>query len=600
MKSSRIPWLAYAALALSTSLVGSYIGLSKLLLAAFPVFLLAWLRFGFAAAMMLPWLRKDAGEATLDARTRGLLFLESFIGNFLFSICLLFGLQRSSALAAGVIMAGIPAAVALLSWAFLRERISARVGLAIACCVLGIGLVAFSRQGGAAETSWLGALLLLAAVFCEAAYVVIGKRLTASLSPRRISALINGWGLILVTPLGLWQALSFDFGAPAAGHWLGLVGYAAAASVLTVWLWMTGLKRVPAAQAGVFMVFLPLATGLVGLVFLGERLSLVQAMAYGLAVMGVILATTAPATAHEPAKKSYTPRPGQALSPCRRMPVNAPLEIPMTTPHPTHLRIHQLAGLKTGPRLLVTGAVHGNETAGVLGIERVLKELDSGQLTLLRGTLTMIPIVNPLAHRLQRREGERNLNRNLRPAPIPQDFEDRIANRLCPWLADAEVLLDLHSFNNPGPAFAMMGPAGQPGRAGAFPPRAGRGAVGGLRGHRPHRRGLALDLCAGPAAPRRAPEQWFAPGQPGAGSALRRRHHRVHAQPGRLRHHPGMRPACRPARPRGRLQGHPANAHAAGHDRAGSNRVGRSKSAHRSAAAVRGDRPRTRERPVRP
>lgn len=139
-------------------------------------------------------------------------------------------------------------------------------------------------------------------------------------------------------------------------------------------------------------------------------------------------------------------------------PAHTSLLTPMTTPYPTHLRIHQLAGLKPGPRLLVTGAVHGNETAGVHGITRVLKEFDEGQLTLLRGTLTMIPIVNPLAHRLQRREGERNLNRNLRPAPIPQDFEDRIANQLCPWLADADVLLDLHSFNNPGPAFAMMGP----------------------------------------------------------------------------------------------------------------------------------------------
>jgi len=125
---------------------------------------------------------------------------------------------------------------------------------------------------------------------------------------------------------------------------------------------------------------------------------------------------------------------------------------------PTHLRIHQFAGLKPGPRLLVTAAVHGNEIAGVGAIERVLRLLDEGQLTLLKGTLTMIPVVNPLAHRLQRREGDRNLNRNLRPMPIPQDFEDRIANQLCPWLAGSDVLLDLHSFNNPGPAFAMLGP----------------------------------------------------------------------------------------------------------------------------------------------
>ena len=59
------------------------------------------------------------------ARSRGLLFLESFLGNFCSSICMLFGMRaEATAISAGVIMAGIPAAVALLSWLFLRETLS--------------------------------------------------------------------------------------------------------------------------------------------------------------------------------------------------------------------------------------------------------------------------------------------------------------------------------------------------------------------------------------------------------------------------------------------------------------------------------------------
>ncbi|MDR7334490.1 DMT family transporter [Roseateles asaccharophilus] len=284
-----VPWRAYALLAASTSLVGSYVGLSKLLVAAFPIFLLAGLRFGFAAVLMLPWLKKPADEAPLDARSRWLLFLESFLGNFLFSICMLFGLRQSSAVVAGVIMAGIPAAVALLSWVVLREQLSRRVLAGIACAVGGIALVAFGRQGGA-ETTPLGALLLLAAVFCEACYVVIGKKLTAGLTPKRISALINLWGLVLVAPLAIWQGLSFDFSAPRAVDWLLLAYYAATASVITVWLWMAGLQGLPAAKAGVFMVFLPISTALIGLA-LGESMSTAQALAYGLALSGVLLAT---------------------------------------------------------------------------------------------------------------------------------------------------------------------------------------------------------------------------------------------------------------------------------------------------------------------
>ncbi|PND36887.1 EamA family transporter [Paucibacter aquatile] len=286
------PWLAYACLALSTSLVGSYVGLSKVLLLSFPVFLLAWLRFGLAALLMLPWLRRGPGEAPLDGRHRRLLFLESFLGNFLFSICLLFGLQHSSAVVAGVILAGIPAAVALLSRVLLKERQTARVWAGIALGVAGIALVALERTpaGSPAASSWLGIGLLLGAVFCEASYVVIGKKLTAQVSAKRISALINLWGLALVTPLGLWQATRFDFSQPSLPIWGLLLFYAAAASMVTVWLWMSGLRKVPAGQAGVFMVFLPVATALVGLL-LGEHLSGGQAWAYGLALAGVLLAT---------------------------------------------------------------------------------------------------------------------------------------------------------------------------------------------------------------------------------------------------------------------------------------------------------------------
>ena len=105
---------------------------------------------------------------------------------------MLHGVTMSSATAAGVIMAGIPAAVALLSRVFLRERMTTRTLLSIACAVAGIALVSISQSAGPARAgSLMGNLLLVAAVLWEAIYVVIGKQLTLHLGPRRISALIN-------------------------------------------------------------------------------------------------------------------------------------------------------------------------------------------------------------------------------------------------------------------------------------------------------------------------------------------------------------------------------------------------------------------------
>ena len=278
------------------ALVGSYVGLSKLLVAVFPVFLLAWLRFGIAALAMLGWLRRAPGEAALSPRDRRLLFWESFLGNFMFSICMLFGVALTSALAAGVIMAAIPAGVALLSRLFLGERIATRVAAGIGCAMAGIALLSLTRGGapsgpGASATPWLGNLLLLGAVLCEASYVVIGKQLTAKVSARRISALVNLWGLALVTPLGAWMAWSFEFGAITPGIWALLVFYAMAASMVTVWLWMTGLRHVPAASAGVFTVMLPISAAAVGVLVLGEPFGAAHAFAFALAVAGLLLAT---------------------------------------------------------------------------------------------------------------------------------------------------------------------------------------------------------------------------------------------------------------------------------------------------------------------
>jgi len=157
----------------------------------------------------------------------------------------------------------------------------------------------------------------------------------------------------------------------------------------------------------------------------------------------------------------------------------------------TALRVHQFVGLEPGPALIVLGAVHGSEVSGTRGIERLLQELDAGTLTIRCGRLTLVPVTNPLAYQKGERNGDRNLNRNLRPTATPQDFEDRIANALCPLLAQHDALLDLHSFLSPGEPFAMIGPANN---AGALEPFV----------HADQEQSLALRL-----GPRRIVEGWL-------------------------------------------------------------------------------------------
>jgi predicted deacylase len=116
------------------------------------------------------------------------------------------------------------------------------------------------------------------------------------------------------------------------------------------------------------------------------------------------------------------------------------------------------AGREPAIRLIVTGAVHGNETCGTVGIRRVVEEIRGGALEIKAGKVTFVPIANPLAYSRRERMGDRNLNRNLTPNANPKDFEDHVANWLCPLLAAHDALLDLHSTRGKSEPFALIGP----------------------------------------------------------------------------------------------------------------------------------------------
>lgn len=124
----------------------------------------------------------------------------------------------------------------------------------------------------------------------------------------------------------------------------------------------------------------------------------------------------------------------------------------------TPLETIRFTGLTPGPKLIVVGAVHGNETCGPRAILRAIEDCRMGRLAIHRGEVTFLPVANMKAYRQGTREGDRNLNRDLREKTIPEDYEDRIGNHLCRLLREHDVLLDIHSFRGEGEPFVFAGP----------------------------------------------------------------------------------------------------------------------------------------------
>jgi len=278
------------------ALVGSNVGLGKSIIAEVPVLLFALLRFLIAIVCLSPWYR----PARMRQVSRGEwinLFLMAFFGTFMFTLLMLGGVRLTSAMAAGVITSTIPATVAILSWLWLRERLSRRTVFSVLLAVAGIAVLNIARGSGhdAATSSGGGALIgnlmILGAVVCESIYVILSRRLSQTLAAIEICAYTHLIGGALMLPLGLVPLLTFDFGSVSGTTWAMLLWYALSASVFSFWLWMKGVRHVPAQLAGVFTSVLPVAAALYGIVVLGERPSWAHGVALACVLAGIVLAS---------------------------------------------------------------------------------------------------------------------------------------------------------------------------------------------------------------------------------------------------------------------------------------------------------------------
>ena len=98
---------------------------------------------------------------------------------------------------------------------------------------------------------------------------------------------------------------------------------------------------------------------------------------------------------------------------------------------------------KGRPVALVTGAIHGDEVIGSYAIRRVFPSLDRVSL---KGSVTFLPIANPLAFRCRERASpvdKADLNRVF-PGDEKGSVSQRLAQAIWQEATQADYILDLH------------------------------------------------------------------------------------------------------------------------------------------------------------
>ena len=162
--------------------------------------------------------------------------------------------------------------------------------MAVTLAVIGVVVLQFGPdggQGGGNET-W-GAILVLAAVCCEAVDTLIGKLLSDRADPVLVAFLGAAPSLPLFLPFAIWQRASFRAQDVSFAQWAALAWYGAGTPALGSWLWYSGLAAAEGAVAAGFRGIMPAAALLLSYVLLGEPFRWFHLIGFAVVFCGVAL-----------------------------------------------------------------------------------------------------------------------------------------------------------------------------------------------------------------------------------------------------------------------------------------------------------------------
>jgi drug/metabolite transporter (DMT)-like permease len=191
--------------------------------------------------------------------------------------------------------------VALFAFFVFREKVKARIWVAIALVLAGLAVVA---QVWASRLDGLGVVLALAAAVTLAFYFLVGERQVGATSPLAVAF----WSMAFATLFwslfsGWWEldAATFTTGMQIGGA-LGdlqlplivpLVVTVVLGSFAPFLLSFYALKHLPATAAGIVASSEVLFAFVVAWIWLGEQLSIVQTAGAAVVLAGIVLAQTA-------------------------------------------------------------------------------------------------------------------------------------------------------------------------------------------------------------------------------------------------------------------------------------------------------------------
>jgi len=229
----------------------------------------------------------------MDRSLHGRVLVASLLGIVSNQLLFLYGLQRTTATHASLLIVTVPVATLLVAILAGRERPLRHRIVGIGLAFVGAAIVV-SGRGSVEGGDLVGDLMVVANAFAYGCYLVLSRDLLERVPPLTLAAWLFTWGapaVLLVTGIP-------EPNGPSNADWGALAFIVLGPTIGTYFLNLFALRSLPSSVVAVFVCLQPLVTGLLASVLLGEIVTARILLAGGLTVVGVIIATR-PARVHD-------------------------------------------------------------------------------------------------------------------------------------------------------------------------------------------------------------------------------------------------------------------------------------------------------------
>ncbi|MFA9559590.1 DMT family transporter [Evansella sp. AB-rgal1] len=288
------PWIIYVMLALATSSWGSAFIAGNFATRDFDPITVAFLRFFFAAIILVPLMLIKQKNLKLPKGKEWLLLASlGFTGIALYNICFFIATKEAPIVKSSLFIASNPVLIIVLSAIFLKEKITRRniVGLTLALA----GAVIIITEGQFRTIIEAGFqridIVLFIAVICWALYSVLGKVALQRFSSIESTTYAIVFGTIMLFPFALFEAEWSQFTQASLLSWGSILHMSIIVSVVSFIMYYQGIRTIGAAKASIFINLMPLSAVIMAILLLGEPLLPVHIIGAVFVLTGVTVGT---------------------------------------------------------------------------------------------------------------------------------------------------------------------------------------------------------------------------------------------------------------------------------------------------------------------